>query len=125
VLSEKFEDVPESIRTAFEGHPYLSAPKVAALLEMDIKTLRKHTDADDIRCRYKGIGVRRPHRVYTLADVAEFLRIMRMKRNPCVTGSDQHPSVTPSRHIGNTSFTSIPAATRGRRGRPIKLARSA
>lgn len=79
-MMEKYEDVPESIREAFAGRPYLTLPETAKALEMAIKTLRRHTAAGDIQCRFKGTGLVRARRIYTLADVAEFLKVITGKR---------------------------------------------
>ena len=39
---------------------------------MDPKTLRAHVRAGDIECRQKGLGTKRHHFVFTLADVIGF-----------------------------------------------------
>ncbi len=113
-----FDDVPETIRQAFAGHPYLSTPKVARALEIDGGTLRKHTAAGDITCHYKGLGIRRPRRVYTLADVAGFLRKMRSEQ--CASGNVQVQNANRDRRsIGATSSSTVVALTRARTA-PIK-----
>jgi hypothetical protein len=79
-VRDKYEDVPESIREAFAGRPYLSAPKTAKALAIGKRTLRAHTEAGDIQCRFIGTGLIRARRIYTLADVADFLRVISGKR---------------------------------------------
>jgi hypothetical protein len=72
--SAPYDDLPATIEAAFSGRTMLSAKELAAVLEMDPKTLRKHIENGDIAGRFKGTGRIRRHRVFTIADVAKFFR---------------------------------------------------
>ncbi len=65
--------VPPTIEAAFSVHAMLGTQQVARLLEMDVKTLRKHIGAGELVGRLKGLGRKRRHRVFTLSDVTRFL----------------------------------------------------
>lgn len=69
-----FADLPASIVDAFHGRATLTFPEVAAVLEIDIKTLRGHRHAGNLPVHIKGTGLTRRHYVCTLHDVATFLR---------------------------------------------------
>lgn len=98
--SGKYDDVPESIREAFVGRPYLSVRETAKALAIDIKTLRRHTAVGNLQCLYIGHGLKRSRCVYTLASVAEFLKL--------VTGKPKVVRVPPvaPRTIYETRFRS-------------------
>lgn len=69
--------MPQALREAFSGRTYLPTPELAAVLEMDVTTLRRHADAGDINWHQKGLGAKRPRRVFTLDDAVGFLQKMR------------------------------------------------
>ena len=73
-----YDDLPETVRTAFANRTLLTLPEVARLLTMDVKTPLRHVEANDITCRYKGAGAKRRHRVFTIADVSNYLRSTRV-----------------------------------------------
>jgi hypothetical protein len=69
-----YEDLPEPVRVSFANCSLLSLRKTAALLNMDRKTLRRMLDRGDITARQKGYGLKKPRIVFTIADVAGYLR---------------------------------------------------
>lgn len=71
---DKLADIPSQILDAFQQRAFLGIPQLAPLLDMDIKTLRKHIAAGELVGRYKGTGTIQRTRVFTLADVVKFLR---------------------------------------------------
>lgn len=68
------DHVPAPIAVAFAGRAVLSVKEVCDLLRMDVKTLRKHCIAGNIRFILKGIGEQRPRREFMLSDVMGFLQ---------------------------------------------------
>jgi hypothetical protein len=69
-----FDDLPATVQAAFQGRTMLTAKELASLLEMDPDTLRRHIKNGDIKGRTKGTGRVRRHWVFTIADVANYLR---------------------------------------------------
>jgi hypothetical protein len=69
-----YDDLPDAVRMAFSNRAVLSAPEIARLLEMDPKTLRRHLARGDITARQKGFGNICRRWVFTIADVAKYLR---------------------------------------------------
>lgn len=69
-----FDDLPATVQEAFQGRTMLTAKELASLLEMDPDTLRRHIKNGDIKGRTKGTGRVRRHWVFTIADVANYLR---------------------------------------------------
>lgn len=69
----RYENLPEAIRQAFAEQALLPSPRIAKLLGMDLKTLRKHRENGDITARIKGTGRVHRHWVYSIDDVARFL----------------------------------------------------
>lgn len=67
-------DLPDEVRDAFDGAPYLTMPRLAKTMRMDPKTLRAHREAQNLPVHIKGTGLQRRHFVCTLNDVAEFYR---------------------------------------------------
>ncbi len=65
-------EVPAAIASAFSRKPTLPPDAICELLNMDIKTLRRHVKAGNIRYVHKGVGERRQHREFTLDDVMGF-----------------------------------------------------
>jgi hypothetical protein len=68
-----FDIVPEEVRAAFDGNPHLTMPKVAKAMRMDLKTLGRHREMQNLPVHIKGTGLERRHYVCTLNDVAEFI----------------------------------------------------
>ena len=66
--------IPEEVRAAFAGSPHLTMPALAKALRMDLKTLTRHREAQNLPVHIKGTGLERRHYVCTLADVVEFYR---------------------------------------------------
>ena len=66
--------LPDEVRAAFDGAPYLTMPRLAKALRMDPKTLRSHREAQNLPVHIKGTGLQRRHYVCTQSDVAEFYR---------------------------------------------------
>ena len=69
-----FDDLPATVHAAFQGRTLLSAKELASLLEVDPDTLRRHIKNGDITGRTKGVGKVRRRWVFTIADVAKYLR---------------------------------------------------
>jgi hypothetical protein len=68
------QQIPQAIVQAFEGRAYVAVPELSALLQMDRRTLRQHIQAGNLQWRQKGVGSRRPRRLFTLSDVIAFLK---------------------------------------------------
>lgn len=66
--------VPSRVLDAFADQSVLPLARLAPAMGMDIKTLRKHVEAQNLPVHIKGTGVVRRHYVCTLDDVAEFYR---------------------------------------------------
>lgn len=66
--------VPDRVLRAFEEQATIALPRLAPLIPMDLKTLRKHREAGNLPVHIKGVGVARRHYVCTLSDVEEFFR---------------------------------------------------
>ncbi len=97
--------VPQRVRDAFAGRTYLSTPEVARLLGMNVVTLREHADAGDIVWRQKGLGAKRPRRVFTLSDVVGFLSKMSRGR-PWERGARSESSASRDHLSGGTTLSS-------------------
>jgi hypothetical protein len=69
-----YEDLPEKVLAAFADRTMLSASELAPLLDMDSGTLRGLVAEGLIAGRLKGIGKKKRHYGFTLADVAKYLR---------------------------------------------------
>jgi hypothetical protein len=107
-MTERMDDdfaVPQAIRDAFAGRTYLSTPELASLLEMNVVTLRQHADAGDIRWRQKGLGAKRPRRVFTFGDVVGFLQKMSRGQSWRSAGPSES-SASRGRPTGGTTSTS-------------------
>lgn len=83
-------NLPDVIRQAFYGRAALTLPEVAKVLEMDVKTLRKHVAAGDISFRIKGTGPSHVHRVFSILDVERFLS-RPTDRRPLILGAPTYP----------------------------------
>lgn len=64
--------IPAKVLAAFAERSTLSMPELAAVVEMDLKTLAKHRVAGNLPVRLKGFGIQRKHYLCTLEDVATF-----------------------------------------------------
>jgi hypothetical protein len=69
-----YDDLPNTVLAAFAKRTMLTATEVARLLEMDPDTLRYHVRNGEITGRIKGAGKVKPRWVFTIADVARYLR---------------------------------------------------
>jgi hypothetical protein len=69
-----YDDLPETVQAAFRGRTMLSIKELALVLEMHPKTLRRHIMNGDISGRVKGVGKVNQRWVFTIADVAKYLR---------------------------------------------------
>jgi len=49
--------IPDEIRAAFAGSPYLTMPQLATAMRMDPKTLRRHRETQNLPVHIKGTGV--------------------------------------------------------------------
>ncbi len=67
-------DLPEGVLKAFADCTLLSLARTAALLNMDRATLRRMLNRGDITARQKGVGSKKLRFVFTIADVAKYLR---------------------------------------------------
>ena len=91
--------IPDPVRMAFEAEPFLSTSALASALGWDIKTLRRHCDAGNLRWRQKGLGSKRLHRVITIEDFRAFWERIQCQftgiRNPrlAVRLLDRHVSI--------------------------------
>jgi hypothetical protein len=113
--------VPQRVRDAFAGRTYLSTPEVARLLEMNVVTLREHADAGDIVWRQKGLGAKRPRRVFTLSDVIGFLSKMSRGRPWEDEGPSESSLNRGRRSGGTTSSWTVVDITRQRIARRKEL----
>jgi hypothetical protein len=69
-----YDDLPETIQSAFSEQTLLSLREIARLLDMDRGTFSKLVANGNITGRLKGTGRRRRHWVFSIADVAGYLR---------------------------------------------------
>ena len=100
------DDVPVAIREAFEASPLLGMPQISKLLPMDWETLRAHVAAGNLVGRVKGFGIKKPRRVFTLADIARFLARL-MEPTPCQPIAAPVPNSTPM--ISRSKVIAFPA----------------
>ena len=68
------DDLPETARAAFADRTLLSLPKTAALLNVHRETLSRMVTEGQITARQKGKGVKRRQFVFSIADIARYLR---------------------------------------------------
>jgi hypothetical protein len=47
-VRDVFDVVPDEVRTAFDGTPHLTMPKLAKAMRMDLKTLSRHREAQNL-----------------------------------------------------------------------------
>jgi hypothetical protein len=69
-----YDDLPETVLAALADRTLLSLPGTASLLNLDRGTLRRMLDRGDITARQKGVGSTKIRFVFTIADVARYLR---------------------------------------------------
>jgi hypothetical protein len=69
-----YDDLPQTVLTAFRDRTMLSMLELAAVLEMDVTTLRAHVAEGDISGRFKGVGRIKRRMVFTISDVAKYFR---------------------------------------------------
>lgn len=81
-------ELPSEVVEAFAGKPTMPVGKLATVLGMDVKTIRKHIANDILPVHIKGTGLVRRHYVCTLADVAEFFR---RTGEPCQSSRSETP----------------------------------
>ena len=93
--------LPEPILAAFAGRTTLGIPELAPLLDMDVKTLRRHIEAGELVGRLKGTGRRRHHGRFCLADIERFWN------RDCVGESACQSIGTRTRHSGNSISRSM------------------
>jgi hypothetical protein len=84
-----FDSVPDEVRTAFDGTPHLTMPKLAKAMRMDLKTLGQHREAQNLPVHIKGTGLERRHYVCTLKRCCRVLSphggsmsVFRVKNSP-------------------------------------------
>lgn len=65
-------DLLQSIRSAFAGRPTLDFKDSSNLLRINEKTLRRHVQQGNIRCRLVGLGHIRRRREFALEDIIGF-----------------------------------------------------
>ena len=108
IVRNVFDIVPEEVRTAFDGNPHLTMPKLAKAMRMDLKTLGRHREAQNLPVHIKGTGLARRHYVCTLNDVAEFYR--RTGEACQSSGSRSHPTISSISKSKVIAFTARPKA---------------
>src|SRR5262249_34236820 len=85
----------EALRREFQTRTYIPMSRLAELLPMDPKTLAEHGRKANIDWRRKGLGEKRPRRVFTQPDVVAFLqRIIAKSEASCLT-DDPDKNVVP------------------------------
>lgn len=102
---QQFDDVPNCIRQAFSTRPFVNLPELSEMLQMDVKTLRKHISGGSLTFRTKGTGLVHRHRIFSFQDVANFLERL---NNPILPLSENRIRV-PRRRV------SVGSATRAKR----------
>ncbi|WP_425485801.1 helix-turn-helix domain-containing protein [Ancylobacter tetraedralis] len=90
------DPIPPVLLAAFEHRISLTPKETARLLGMDYSTLQRHVKAGNIRFRAMGVGVVRPRREFTLADVLEFLERQRRLACPSTSGPTRRTTTTTS-----------------------------
>ncbi|MGX9392517.1 hypothetical protein ACWX0K_20580 [Nitrobacteraceae bacterium UC4446_H13] len=85
--------IPERVLQAFDGQATIALPRLASVIPMDLKTLRKHRELGNLPVHIKGTGVARRHYVCTLNDVEEFFR---RTGEACPSSRSEIPHITSS-----------------------------
>jgi hypothetical protein len=112
------DELPEPIRAAFTNRAFVSFREAAGLLEIHVKTLRRHCEAGDVVWHQRGLGIKIPRRVFTLADMAETFNRLR-RSGPCHDNVVYlNSSATSARRSGST-ISSLPVGAG--RGRPVNV----
>ena|ERR1700736_3216173 len=83
-------EIPEPIRLAFAGRAFLNKGELAKVLNVNTKTISNHVDAGDLRYIEPGDGKIRPRRMFTLANVTEFL--IKRQRTTCRNSEVSQPA---------------------------------
>jgi hypothetical protein len=73
-----------AVEELFKGRVYITAPELEKLFGISIPTRLEMVSAAGLPFRKKGVGVRRPRRVFTIDDVYALLAFMR-KGDECPT----------------------------------------
>lgn len=95
--------IPQPLIDAFASRVSLPAKRTAELLGINYSTLQRHVKAGNIRYRAMGMGVTRPRREFTLADILEFLERQRRQACPSI-GARTRRSTTSTSSIGVIGF---------------------
>jgi hypothetical protein len=95
-MTPAHDPIPQPLLEAFSSRVSLPAKETARLLGMDDSTLRLHVKAGNIRYRALGIGVTRPRREFTLADILEFLERQRRQQCPSTSARTRRSTTTTS-----------------------------
>jgi hypothetical protein len=110
-MANEFE-LPESIRLAFAGKPWLGGAALAKALCMNTKTVSGHMNDGNLPYEEYGRGKVRPRRVSTLSQVATFL--MNQQRNGKCQNENRAGTGFSSRRVrragtggGNTKVTNL------------------
>lgn len=90
------DPIPQPLLDAFARRISLPAKATADLLGMDYSTLLRHAKAGNIRFRAMGVGVTRPRREFTLADILEFLERQRRQSCPSTNARTRRTTTTTS-----------------------------
>jgi hypothetical protein len=108
--------IPARILAAFAERSFVPFNEAALLFEVNPKTLRAEIDAGRVVCHHKGLGLKSPRRVFTLADFAESLH--RLKERQCPDNNNVvplSPSVDRARRSGILNSNSTTMIIAGRR----------
>ena len=96
-------DIPDLLRRAFGERLTVHLQEAARLLGMDVKTLRAHVKAGNIRFVSMGLGLTKLRREFALSDILEFLEQMRRRECPC-TNALTRPTTTMTSSGGTLGF---------------------
>ena len=66
----RVENLPQRIREAFRDRATIPLPELAGLMQMDKKTLSTQVKVRRLPYRQKGVGRKKPRRVFTIDDAA-------------------------------------------------------
>jgi hypothetical protein len=113
--------IPAPIAAYFAEHTTAGMPVMAALLEMDVKTLRRHVVAGELVGRIKGVGRVHPRRVFTLDDTIRFLTRPPQKAPECPsTGPKVRDTTSLTSECAVLAFTGQRRPTLNMRPAPSK-----
>jgi hypothetical protein len=91
--------LPDGLQVWFADHATIPLPQLARLLPMDRGTLARHIEDGRLAGRFKGLGRKRRHRVFTAGDVTRFLERI-SEPAPCPSTEIPDP---PTGNIRSTS----------------------